>query len=148
MSEQSGIDVFGKKINNVLFVFENETDCPIRHLMNSPAALFSFMELRHLQETIEYYKTAGGREVNFIATDRKGRKSLVQVAAEMDKPTTRSRELKALKEAMKELGISRAVVVTLGQEERLKTEAGLIHILPAWLWALSLPVSFLSDVYA
>jgi len=47
--------------------------------MNSPVALFSFMELRRLQETIEYYKTAGGREVEFIATDRKGRKLLVHI---------------------------------------------------------------------
>jgi len=91
-----------------------------------------------LQETIEYYKTASGREVDFVVTDRKGRKFLIQVAAEIDKPTTRSREIKALEQAMKELALSKAVVVTLNHEEHLKTEAGLIHVLPAWLWALSL----------
>jgi len=99
---------------------------------------FVFMELRRLQETIEYYKTASGREVDFVVTDRKGRKFLIQVAAKIDKAITKSREIKALEEAMKELAVSKAVVVTLSHEERLKTEAGLIHVLPAWLWALSL----------
>jgi len=99
---------------------------------------FVFMELRRLQEAIEYYKTASGREVDFVVTDRKGRKFLIQVTAEIDKATTRSREIKALEEAMKELAVSKALVVTLSHEEHLKTEAGFIHVLPAWLWTLSL----------
>ena len=32
----------------------------------------------------------------------------------------------------------KATIVTLNHEEHLKTEAGHIRILPAWLWALSL----------
>lgn len=99
---------------------------------------FVFMELRRLYEAIEYYKTAGGREVDFIVRDRQGRKSLIQVAAEMDRPATRSRELRALEEAMKKTGISDAAIVTLNHEKHVETEAGPIHILPAWLWNLCL----------
>ena len=99
---------------------------------------FVFMGLRRRYETIEYYKSASGREVDFIVTDRHGRKSLIQVTAEMDEPATRSRELKALEEAMKESGINKSIMVTLNYEEVLKTEAGRIEILPAWLWAMGL----------
>ncbi|MBW2099054.1 MAG: ATP-binding protein [Deltaproteobacteria bacterium] len=97
---------------------------------------FVFMELRRRHEAIEYYKTASGREVDFIVTDRQRRKSLIQVAAEIDTPATRSRELMALEETMKETGISEGVVVTLNHEKHLNTEAGHIHIMPAWLWAI------------
>ncbi len=99
---------------------------------------FVFLELRRRYETIEYYRTASGREVDFIVRDRQGLSSLIQVAAEIERPVTRSRELKALDEAMKESGISKAFVITLNHEEHLNIEAGRIHILPGWLWALGL----------
>ena len=99
---------------------------------------FVFMELRRLYNTIEYYKTESGREVDFLVTDMHGRELLIQAAAEMETPATRSRELKAIMEAMKESGLRKATIVTLNYEEHLKTEAGHIQILPAWLWSLSL----------
>jgi len=99
---------------------------------------FVFLELRRHNNLIEYFKTAGGREVDFIVTDRHGKKTLLQVSAAMDEPATRKRELKALAEAMNECGLNRGTVVTLNHEEHLETESGHIHILPAWLWALNL----------
>lgn len=45
--------------------------------------------------------------------------------------------LRALDEAVKALGIDKAPVVTLNHEEHLQAATGHIHILPAWLWALS-----------
>ncbi len=97
---------------------------------------FVFMELRRSYEIIEYYRTEGGQEVDFLVTDRQGRRSLFQVSAGLQDPGTRKRELKALNDAMQECGIRQAVVITLNEEERLETESGQIHILPAWLWAL------------
>lgn len=99
---------------------------------------FVFLELRRSSAVIEYYRTQNGREVDFIVTDRGGQKSLVQVSADMKEPVTRQRELRSLLEAMKECKLRQATVVTLNQEEKLETEAGLIHILPASLWALKL----------
>ncbi len=98
---------------------------------------FVFLKLRRSYDVIEYYRTNSGREVDFLVTDRQGRKSLIQVTVEMKDPATRQRELKALVEAMKECELKHATVVTQNQEEHLETEAGYIHILPAWLWALS-----------
>jgi len=97
---------------------------------------FVFLELRRYHGTIEYYKTADNREVDFFVTDRMGQKTLIQVSAAMDEPTTRSREINALSEAMEECDLNEATVVTLNQEEHLDTGSGNIHILPAWMWAL------------
>ncbi|MBW1741056.1 MAG: ATP-binding protein [Deltaproteobacteria bacterium] len=99
---------------------------------------FVFLELRRSSAVIEYYRTKKGREVDFLVTGRGGQKSLVQVSADMKEPVTRQRELRSLLEAMKECKLRQATVVTLNQEEKLETEAGLIHILPASLWALKL----------
>lgn len=96
-----------------------------------------FLELRRRQPTIEYYKTRGGREVDFFVTDRDGRRTLVQAAADLTDADTRARELKALDEAMGECGINQATVVTLGREEKVKTGHGRVDIVPAWQWALS-----------
>ena len=37
-------------------------------------------------------------------------------------------------EAMKECKLRQATILTLNQEEKLETEAGLIHVLPARTW--------------
>lgn len=95
-----------------------------------------YLELRRRNQTIEYYKTFGGYEVDFFVTDHSGRESLIQVSAEMKNPATRQRELRALVEAMKECRATHATVVTLTEEERLETDAGKIDIVPAWLWTL------------
>ncbi len=95
-----------------------------------------FLELRRRQQTIEYYKTRSGREVDFLVTDSAGRQNLVQVAADLADAGTRSRELAALEEAMAECGLDRAVIVTLDQEETLTTARGRIAVTPAWQWLL------------
>jgi hypothetical protein len=73
---------------------------------------------------------------DFIVTDQQGRKGLIQVAADMQDAATRNRELKALDEALDECGIDKAIVVTLDQEEKLKTDHGYVEIVPAWRWCL------------
>ena len=98
---------------------------------------FVFMELRRSHNVIEYYRTNSGSEVDFLVTDSQGAESLIQVSAQMDDPPTRKRELKALFEAMEECEKRQATVITLHQEEHLQTKSGHIHIMPAWLWALS-----------
>ncbi len=97
---------------------------------------YVFLELRRKYGRIEYYRTQGGRKVDFLVADHKGRQALIQVAADMKEVVTRSRELMALDEAMDECGISRATVVTLDQEEKLKTDHGHVEIIPAWRWSL------------
>lgn len=102
-----------------------------------------FLELRRhhgrlLQGQVSYYLTASGREVDFVVGDvfeqRVGR--LVQVSASLAEPATRSREIRALTEAMAETGQRTAEIVTLREEETITTDAGVIAVLPAWRWFL------------
>ncbi len=98
---------------------------------------FVFMELRRRIEQIEYYRTKSGWEVDFYTTDFSGKMSLIQSAASIQDKKTAEREIRALSEAMEECGVSEASIVNFNTEKHLKTNAGLIHIVPAWKWALS-----------
>ena len=61
---------------------------------------------------------------------------MVQVCASLAEPTTRSRELHGLIEAMTETGLRTAEIVTLHEEETIPTDAGAITVVPAWRWFL------------
>lgn len=103
-----------------------------------------FLELRRrqgrlLQGQVSYYLTASGHEVDFVVGDvfeqRAGR--LVQSCASLADPATREREVRALTEAMGETGLRTGEIVTLLDEETIKTKAGIIHAVPAWRWLLA-----------
>lgn len=103
---------------------------------------FVYLELRRRGHLIEYYRTASGREVDFVVTDLKGRISLVQVALEITASDTRKRELQSLSEAMEECGLEEALLITLDHEESIKVDAGVIQAQPVWLWALTPNMGF------
>jgi len=101
-----------------------------------------FTALRRITPDIFYYKTKGGREVDFITqTDGRSR-ILVQVCETLANPQTRKREIAALGEAMTELGLSTGIIVTRGEEQRITGEWGEIEVVPAWRFLLSGPEAF------
>jgi predicted AAA+ superfamily ATPase len=95
-----------------------------------------FMELRRQGLDIEYYRTEDGLEVDFIATDQRDSQTLYQVSLELSDERTREREVRALATTMQETGIEHGTIVSLDTEERIETDAGVIDLVPAWLWAL------------
>jgi predicted AAA+ superfamily ATPase len=97
---------------------------------------FVFLELRRRGGLLEYYRTSSGREVDFFVTTLEGHTSLVQVALDITGVETRKREVGSLSEAMEECGLREALLITLDQQDKLKTHEGCINVLPAWLWAL------------
>lgn len=99
---------------------------------------FVFLELRRQTDRIEYYRTQKGREVDFYLTDAEGTPRLIQVAAEITGGNTRRREVTALTEAMAECRLAQSTIVTFDIEDTVKTEAGRIHVTPAWKWALNI----------
>lgn len=100
-----------------------------------------FVGLRRTTADISYYKTRGGREVDFIVHERGQARRLVQVCESLAHPGTREREIAALAEAMAEQGLDRAVVVTRNDSEIVDTAEGTIEVIPAWRFLLSLPES-------
>ncbi len=86
--------------------------------------------------SISYYVTNGGHEVDFVVGDSGAGepRQLVQVCADPTDAQTKEREVRALAEAMDELGLAQAAVVTLHTEESVEVPAGMIEFVPAWKW--------------
>lgn len=97
-----------------------------------------FMALRRITPDIFYFKSKGGREVDFVVPRRGQDPMLVQVCESMVDPHTRQREFKSLCEAMAELGVHAGTVVTRREEERVRMDAGTVDVVPAWRFLLSL----------
>lgn len=98
-----------------------------------------FVGLRRTTPDISYYRTDGGREVDFIVQYRQRKRRLIQVCESLSDTATRKREVRALREAMAELGLEAGTIVTRGQQEEIGCEEGTIHVVPAWRFLLTLP---------
>ena len=87
---------------------------------------------------IPYYLTRGGREVDFLVGDAEQGEAtaMTQVCADLSDKATRERELRALDEAMAELRLNTATLVTLHDTGEERLPGGTVHIVPAWRWAL------------
>ena len=97
-----------------------------------------FMALRRCTPEICYFKSRNGREVDFVALMPDGSRALVQACESLADPRTRAREVGALDQAMAELGLRTATIVTRGEEETVSVDAGVIEVVPAWRFLLDL----------
>ena len=88
--------------------------------------------------TISYYLTKAGHEVDFVVGDTTTGNAahLLQVCADISHSAAREREVRALEEAMAELGLHEAVLVTMFNDEIIPVEGGVIRAVPAWSWML------------
>ena len=98
-----------------------------------------FTALRRITPDIFYYKTKGGREVDFIVQRNDRSRILVQVCDSMAEPQTRKREIAALTEAMIELKLTSGTIVTSAEEEKIAGDFGTIDVVPGWRFLLNLP---------
>lgn len=96
-----------------------------------------FTALRRVTPDIFYFKSKGGREVDFIAQFQ-GRRLLVQVCESLSDRQTRVREISALADAMAELSLPSGIIVTRNEEERIQLESGSIDVVPVWRFLLNL----------
>lgn len=95
-----------------------------------------FTALRRRTSEIFYHKKRSNREVDFITGRRDGEQMLVQVCESLSSPKTRTREIVALTEAMEELSIPGATIVTRSEAERIEVQSGVIDVMPAWRFLL------------
>ncbi len=95
-----------------------------------------FIHLRRFTEDIFYYRTRNGKEVDFIWTDTRRNRHLVQVSYALSDEATRKREFSALFLAMDELDITTSSLVTFDQEGSLSKDNRKIRIIPAWKYCL------------
>ncbi len=104
-----------------------------------------YLELRRRMagrrtEAITSYTAPGPRrqKVDFLLGDALAAEpyALIQASASMHADKTREREIGSLAAAMAATGISEGTVVTLREEGTVESNAGAIHIVPAWKWFL------------
>ena len=93
-----------------------------------------YNELRRRFDRICYYRTAAKTEVDFLCTDPQGRPSLFQVCADLSAPSTRDREMAALRLALDELDLPEGVVIAMDEEEEETQDGRTIRVVPAWRW--------------
>ena len=66
----------------------------------------------------------------------RGERRLIQVCETLADPKTRKREMDALGEAMRELGVERGTIVTRNEEEKISVDSGTVEVVPAWRFCL------------
>ena len=92
-----------------------------------------YLELRRRKMEIYFFKRI--TEVDFYIPDKN---MLIQVAYSISDIETEKREVKALQNAMKELTITDAIIITHNEWKEIETKYGSIHVVPAWKWLLNL----------
>ena len=95
-----------------------------------------FRSLREKSDSIHYYMTQQGWEVDFIVQTPEGQMELYQVSLSIKDKDTYEREVRALSQAMKEIGIKCGTIVTLEEEAEISVSEGTILVIPVWKFLL------------
>lgn len=91
-----------------------------------------FMHLYKIyKDKLYYFKRKF--EVDFYIPDKK---ELIQVCYNLSDIETRQREIRALKNAMKELNVLNAKIITLDEQGIINEDTFSLEILPVWKWLL------------
>lgn len=92
-----------------------------------------FISLRRSSEDIHYIKTRSGFEVDFY-TPQDG---LIQVVWSLADEKNRDGELRSLSQAMEEMQLRTAHLITADTRETIEIDQGIIRCIPAWEWLLT-----------
>ena len=97
-----------------------------------------FLHLRRMTESLYYYRTSKGKEIDFVWLDSKKKQHLVQVCLTLADPMTEKREMTSLIQAMDELSLTEATMVTLDEDRQIEKDGKNIRIIPAWKYLVSI----------
>lgn len=99
-------------------------------------AVFNELRNRNYKPNLSifYYTTRSGFEVDFLLRDGYKNAELIQVCYSLSSLKTRERELRALKEAGEELGVTDLTVVNMTEECIENYEGATINVVPAHKW--------------
>lgn len=120
--------------NGLINAFRHQPQPNWGHLLEN----FVYNELRRRGLQIDYYQTKNRAEVDFITTSLKGEQQLYQVALDVTSKDTHTREISALETGMLECGLKEGYLITLDYHDIHRCEAGIIHIVPVWQWAIGI----------
>lgn len=118
----------GGLANHIAFAFSENKGKFLENLV--------FLELLRRGKEIYYYKTKNDFEVDFAVKEGKTIKELIQVSWNLKNADAREREVRALFEAMKELRLKKAMILTDDSEETINLGINVINVIPAYKWLL------------
>jgi predicted AAA+ superfamily ATPase len=95
-----------------------------------------FLHLRRMTDKVNYYRTRNGKEIDFIWLDGRKKIYLVQVCLSLADPLTKKREITSLTQAMEELDLKEATIVTLDEDQQIEIDGISIRIMPAWKYLI------------
>jgi predicted AAA+ superfamily ATPase len=95
----------------------------------------AFLALRRKTREIYYYTTPAGYEVDFYLPKTR---QLIQVVLNMDHPATREREIRALLDAMRALDLSKGLILTDSNAERVAENGLSVEICSLAEWLLDI----------
>lgn len=84
-----------------------------------------------------YWKDAQHREVDFVIKHGKDVENMFQVCWNMHDDKAKTRELRSLQKAMKELKTDKAIIVTEDAEGEEKLNGFIVKTMPLWKWLLT-----------
>ena len=110
------------------------------HVHDHNSVMLENLMFLHLNERFQhvfYYKTQQGLEVDFLAYDQVNNLNLYQISWSIADPKTRERETKALWQAMDELNLKKAWILTESEENVFEQDGKTIQVLPVYQWLLT-----------
>ena len=93
-----------------------------------------FLALRRQSRDIFYYTSTSGFEVDFYLPETQ---QLVQVAQNLNAPTTRERELRALAEAVQSIKVKNALILSDANEKSLKVNGVPVELRSVAEWLIN-----------
>jgi len=112
------LENFGQRLENIVFL------SLARQMNNSPLI------------KVNYWKSAEGKEVDFIVSEGKKIKSAIQVCYSLLDDDTGERELNALLSCLDCFKIKKGLIITKDYEGEKKIKGKTIKIIPCWKWLL------------
>ncbi len=95
-----------------------------------------YLELLRRMEGVSdiyYYRTRRGEEIDFLVTSGARPSQLIEVTH-----TPEPEHVRKVKEALHELKLKKATIITLNEEERIEEKELNIEITPLWKWLLGM----------
>jgi hypothetical protein len=113
-------------------VFDRSGKANLGHALESAVRI----ELERRRADVRYVRTGEGFQVDFLARWAAGGEALIQVAAELNEPGTREREVRALLAAAEERPRARPQLVTLTPESATDVPER-IQVIDAAIWLIA-----------
>lgn len=96
------------------------------------------LELLKQGKQIAYQKN--GTECDFVVMEKGHVIDAIQVTISLEDKTVKEREMKGLIEACKKFDLHEGTIITLDKQENITVDGIKIHIIPAWLYCLTVKV--------